>query len=166
MKLNFTRYAPPGFPLVSERNTFLLGIGLALLYSFGFLFRFYENINSLYEYIGRKRVLIPNAVMPDFVQILSDALIGFGIVGIGMLLFIGIHYLYHYQHSKSIYLMRRLPDRFELHRRCLTLPLLAAFACIIILLLVLFLYFAIYMLTTPKGCLAPNQFEKIWRVLL
>ena len=65
------------------------------------------------------------------------------------------HYLYHYQGSRSIYLMRRLPDRWELLRRCIALPLCGALAALLTGLLITLLWAGIYLLATPRELLSP-----------
>lgn len=62
--------------------------------------------------------------------------------------------------SKSHYLMRRLPDRWEYHRRCLTLPLLTILAGLVLIPVLLGLYYAIYIHFTPEQCLQPDQWER------
>ena len=74
-----------------------------------------------------------------------------------MLLFlpfwVGLHYAHYYRGSKSIYLMRRLPDRTLLHRQCWTLPLLALGLTLLVLVLLPALYYLIYRYATPAQCL-------------
>jgi amino acid transporter len=104
--------------------------------------------------------------MTDFYAILGGALYGFLILALCMPALILYHYAYHYQGSKNIYLMRRLPNRWELHKRCVTLPLLAALICLLSVLVLLCIYLGIYMTATPRECLTPGQWQKIWSVLL
>ena len=61
--------------------------------------------------------------------------------------------------SKSHYLMRRLPDKWEHHRRCLALPLLAILAGLVLIPILIAVYYAIYLHFTPEQCLQPNQWE-------
>ena len=120
-------------------------------------------MDKLYHKNGSNRTLIPGAIMPDFTEILDRSLWGFLVAIIAALALIGVHYACHYQDSKSIYTMRRLPNRWELHRRCLTLPLYFAAVCAVLAALLLVLYFVLYMLATPAQCLTPDQWQKIWR---
>lgn len=69
-------------------------------------------------------VLRPGAVMEDFAQLLDWMLLGFAVTAVCMAALAVWHYASHFQGSRSIYTMRRLPQRWELARRCLTLPLL------------------------------------------
>jgi hypothetical protein len=68
--------------------------------------------------------------------------------------------------SRSDYLMRRLPDRWEYPRRCVTLPLLGAVAIIAEFLIVTLIYFAVYALFTPGICLPAGWQDGLWRVIL
>ena len=49
--------------------------------------------------------------------------------------------------------MKRLPNRWELWRRVLTLPLGAMAVCGLTVLALTGLYYSIYLLCTPAGCL-------------
>ena len=104
--------------------------------------------------------------MVDFIDLVEYAFLGF-FLAITLALAFGLyHYAFHHQGSKSIYLMRRLPNGFELHRRCWTVPVAAALIIAAAMVLTFLFYFAIYLLATPEGCLAPHQWQKIWSVIV
>ena len=63
------------------------------------------------------------------------------------------NYQSHYRGSRSIYLMRRLPDRRELARRCLCLPLAGFLLAAAAAALFSLAFFALYRLVTPPQCL-------------
>ncbi len=165
-KKKLVHYAPPGVNLGQELGWFASGIGASLLYSLGFLFRYSREYQLLFLWDGTAKVLNTSAVMPNFVQVLGGSLDTFLVLALSMAAVAIYHYSYHYQGSKSIYLMRRLPDRWELPRRCLTLPLMGVLACLCVALLLLLIYYAVYMAFTPRACLAPYQWQKIWSVIL
>ncbi len=168
MRIDLSRYAPPGFPLKPELQfyfTYLIIQALANL--FLFFNSYYSAREGLYWRNGLDRTLNPDAVMPDLAAILqSTALSLLLVLVLCMPLFAVIHYAYHRQGSKSIYLMRRLPDRRELHRRCLTLPLAGLVLCALAFLLLLLVFYWVYMTFTPEQCLTPHQWQKIWSVIL
>ena len=62
------------------------------------------------------------------------------------------HYRYHFQDSMSIYTMRRLPDRWELHRRCWTQPVLSALTELLIFMVLTVLCAMLYYFATPVPC--------------
>ncbi|NLW16480.1 MAG: hypothetical protein GX033_02315 [Firmicutes bacterium] len=165
LKHKLTHHLPPGVDLERELAWFEGGIFVSLLYSLRFLIRYANEYQSLFLWNGSEKVLNTNAVMPDFVQILGGSLSGFLVLALCMAATAAYHYSYHFQGSKSIYLMKRLPNRWELPRRCLTLPVLGIITCLCIALLLLLIYYAVYMLFTPRACLAPQQWHKIWSVL-
>ena len=115
--------------------------------------------------MGGEMTLIEGAIMPDFVNILGNNLLQHVIFGILAFIFASaIHYAYYRADSKSIYLMRRLPNSFELHRRCLLLPALYAVDFLLMGAVLLFIYYAIYMISTPEAALMPGQWQRLWSV--
>lgn len=165
MKPDLSRWAPPGLDLHVEKRVFGCGMALSTLFSMFYIINLFGERAKLYRKVGTEVHLRPDAVMPDFVDVLRPFLMGFLILALCMAAFIAVHYAYHHQGSKSIYLMRRLPDRWERHRRCWTLPLLGIAACLLAALILLLIYYGLYMLATPKACLTPHQWQKIWRVI-
>ncbi len=164
MKKQFLeRYAPPGINLQLEKNLFIGGLAAALLWSFSFFSSFERYKDHLYVHRAGKEILLEGAIMEDFVVVLGKSLWLFFLLVFCLAVVAVLHYCYHYQGSKSIYLMRRLPDAFELHRRCLTLPIAAILITLAAAFLLLLLYFGLYMLLTPDQCLTPDQWQKIWR---
>lgn len=65
------------------------------------------------------------------------------------------NYQSHYKDSRSIYLMRRLPDRWELHRRCLILPLLELAMTLFLLAALTVGFYFLYRGRAPEGSLPP-----------
>ena len=101
-------------------------------------------------------VVREGVMMQDFWQLLHvdfDSLDGFLLFYMVMLGLMVYHYLYYYQDSKSIYLMRRLPDRWEMHRRNVVLPLAAIVIGFLTEMVVLLLYYGIYVICTPTQCM-------------
>lgn len=125
-----------------------------------------QYLRQLYQGSGIVRKLRPGAVMTPFYQTLdSTSLLGYAMVALFMLPLAAWHYLYHYQDSRSIYLMRRLPDRWELWRRCLALPLLGLAACGVLSAIHVPVAYAIYRFATPAQCLQGGQWSMLWENL-
>ena len=165
MKIDLSRHAPLGFRVQEEVKGFLGGcIGATAFSLITFISKFEDELDKLYHKNGANRTLIPGAIMPDFVEIFDRSYWGFLVVILIALATIGMHYIYHYQESKSIYTMRRLPSRWELHRRCLTLPVIAIVAYLIMAFAILVIVYMDYMNITPDVCLTPGQWQKIWSV--
>lgn len=156
---------PAGFSARREGRNALLwlllpgGICLAL-----YGMRFLSAYESLYTRLNGKRVLGEMALMPEFGQLIQWNRWAV-ILPLLWALFQGINYnLYHRQVTKSIYLMRRLPDRWEFLRRCWTLPLLMAAGTAVMYLLLLGVCAWIYFGVTPKECIPADQWQRLWTV--
>ena len=94
--------------------------------------------------------------MPHFYQLLDagmDCSDGFCVLFVVLVAMIIYHYCTYYQGSKSIYLMKRLPDKWELYKRCVHLPMIAMIVEIITIVGVMSLYYGIYLIFTPQQCL-------------
>ena len=99
------------------------------------------------------RELIPGAVIHPFPKLIQGSLDFFPWFWAFMLWEVIDCYLYHRKETKSIYLMRRLPDRWDLHRRCWGRPLIYVVGSIILMTAILLFYYAVYLVFTPKECL-------------
>lgn len=166
MKIEWEHYVPPGINHMRELKWIRAGLLASGIYSLGFVISYIESYRALFWDLDKEKGIIKGAMMPDFVDLLGYHLFGFAMLALCMLAVILAHYLYHFQGSKSIYLMKRLPNRFEFWRRCLTLPVATAMISVLIALILLLLYFGIYLLVTPDLCLTPNQWEKLGSVVL
>lgn len=150
------KYTPPGIDFANQLKLCLLGLSAAVGWSVSYIAKYMTARANLYEYSLVGEVLREGAVIAEFGQLLHDGLdsldgfLMFYIVMAGLLVY---YYLYYYQGSKSIYLMRRLPDRWELYRRCIVLPLSSVVAAALTEAGILLLYYGIYLVFTPQQCL-------------
>lgn len=157
------RYAPPGIDPWREAQRMGWGLLAAAVYSGRFLIAYSTARGNLFQWEHGKKILIEGAVMPDFAELFSGSFAGLWMFAICMAAVAAWHIAYHYQGgSRSVYLMRRLPDRWEYGRRCLTLPALGVLAAVCVAALLTLAYFAIYLGCTPKSCLTPGQWGKLW----
>ncbi|MBQ9535775.1 MAG: hypothetical protein IJU78_08030 [Clostridia bacterium] len=163
MKLDLSRYFPVGIERRRELRRLLYAALAALLYSMGFLVRLAGAHGELYtELRDGTRVLIKGAVAEDFARLLRGSMIGFWVMAGAALLWASYFYGYHYQGSRSIYLMRRLPQRGELHRRCLAFPIFSVLALLLLMALTTAAYFLIYMSVMPAECVRPGQLGRLF----
>ena len=152
-KSRLEQYVPLGINLAREVFLFVCGITCAILYSFSFGFQYMQAKNALYEiYDGHKR-LIENIKISKFWDIAYGCFDGFGIYILCMIGIMIYHYIYHFQGSKMIYLMKRLPKRWDFYKRCLLLPSIAIIIGIIIMVVLSLIYYGIYLICTPYKCL-------------
>ena len=158
------RNSPPGIRLKEEYCFFLIGnftaVGIGF---FGFLAAYLGAREELFVYQYGKRVLIDGAVIAPFRTMIMLHFPVFFFVALLMLGFILYHYAYYRQGSMSIYLMKRLPNHWELHRRALTLPCLAVLATLAAAAASILICFLIYLIATPKVCLPYEALLEIWR---
>jgi len=161
---NFTvRYSPPGAELKSEWVVYLFGNITAFAVSLMFFASYASARSELYNYdrVQKKYILNEAATMQGFSDILGGYLLGFVLIGVIMLSFIIFRYSYYRQGSKSIYLMRRLPNRMEIHKMAWSYPVRSMVFCVGCAFGLLVLYYGVYIIATPKECLLPNQWP-LW----
>ena len=148
------KYAPLGMDVHTELIGYIVSVIVATLLSMiAFFVRYLAARSELYESYAGKIVLIEGAIIKDFASLTKGVFILIVIICVTTLLRAGYYYMYHYQGSIMMYLMKRLPDKWELHRRCLTLPIAGAVIMAVWSLVLRMIYFAIYMLCTPSQCL-------------
>lgn len=158
------RNTPPGINLKQMYHVFLFcNIGSVLYSFFAFIGNYLEAREELFTYIGAERIRIAGAIIAPFHNLLTFCFSGFIISAIVMLCFILYHYIYYRQGSMSIYLMKRLPKKSEIHRRAFTVPSLAVLAVIAIAIATIMFYYLIYLIATPKACLPYAALREIWR---
>ena len=162
-KPDLSRYAPLGINVRSEWQGYVTGLAVAVVYSMIYLLRYFNARENLYEWTLKGRELIEGAVMPDFAELMDGTLLVFLAIALTMMGLAIYHYIYHRLDTKSYYVMRRLPSRWELHLRCLTLPMTGLLICGAAVLIVTLIYYWIYMGCTPEECLMPGQWARFWR---
>ena len=157
-----TRQVPPGLDWWTELKWAVSGLGVGALWSLtAFGYQFSNALRRLYDWVGGKSILVESRTIDPFPELLYQAMAG---LLLGILLTIPLacyHYAYHYLGSRSIYLMRRLPDGWELWRRCLTVPALLAVVFLLTIELLTFLYFLIFLLATPDACLPTEPWRQL-----
>ena len=164
MKLRkLSYYVPVGMDIKEEKKSFIIAMAAAIMISLSvFSHRYMDCYEKLYWKNGAERTIIPGVVMPDFVEILGESFIGFKVVIALVIAALVMNYAYHFEESKSIYTMRRLPRVWELHRRCLTLPICVIIISLVTAYVLLLIYYDVYMTMTPEICVTPGQWQKIW----
>lgn len=166
-RIDWSCWAPPSQNAREEVHAFAWGLGGGAGLAWVWFLAAYWNFRyNLYHLKNGVRVLKEGNVMPDLIDVMGGCFVGLWIL-IGMAaVTIVRHYAAHYREgSRPVYLMRRLPDRWEYHRRCLAIPGAAAAAAAAVMLVSLAAFYGIYMTCTPAECIAPDQWAKIWRVL-
>lgn len=160
MRIPIERYAPPGVDIQQEAERTVWGLIAAAVLSLRFLLAYLDSRSNLYNVLPNGvRVLEEHAMMPTFREIFSWSFLGFWIFLPTMAVVAVMHVAYHYQGgSRPIYLMRRLPDRWEYWRRCLALPAAGALCALVAMAILLGIDLAVYLNCTPTQCLPEPWF--------
>ena len=116
---------------------------------------FLRALRELY-YFSSYKTLIPGRTVPPFPRLFHPTLWVVPVAAALALLDALKHYLGYFQGSRSIYLMRRLPQRWELARRCLVFPLAGLSASLTAYALTALFCLIWYWVQTPAGCLPPD----------
>ena len=155
------RNTPLGFPWDGTIKLTVWALLFSFLWSLSFFVAYDNRYDWLFHNYGNgQRILKEGVTMMPFSEIIDGRMTGFWVVVLVMVALAVSHYSYHQQGSKSIYLMKRLPKKSELWRRCLALPVVLATGSIMIAMVLRVIYFAFYMMKTPDQCLEPGQW--IW----
>jgi len=166
MKLEWSRWTPPGVEFQKELRGYGLGAAAAALYSLLFPIRLINAIDRLYQYTMDGRERIPGVMLPEFTQLMQGVLYGVLLLAVCMAVLAIYHYGYYRMGSRSIYLMRRLPNRWEYHRRNLALPVAGIAGCVVLAALLLVLYWGLYRLCAPSGSIPVGGSRILWGELL
>ena len=115
-------------------------------------------------------VLLPGAIMTDFVSVLGTNLQLYQWMAVVLLVIqVWSHYRYFKQGARADYTLRRLPQRHARFRYCWSLPLLEAAVSLLLMVVMLLIFYGYYMYLTPDACLAPGQWQKLqaagWGIL-
>ncbi|MDD6315436.1 MAG: hypothetical protein PUB63_00235 [Clostridia bacterium] len=139
-------------------NRWLLAAFIAaFLLSLGAPLQILSQRDHLFTVVGGVRVYQPGMMMPDYHALAPHWLVLFPAIALSMPLLSAWFYFQHWQDGRSIYTMRRLPDRWELHRRCLTVPVAAALLALLMGFGLLMLYYLFYLAAAPEGSVSPGQ---------
>ena len=163
MRRFLERHLPPGWNIKRE---LLLGglfsIALVLIFSwFVFGVRYNDALGNIYAYkyetaLSRTRVLVPGTVMSPFARLVSGSFFMFWVFAFTQIAAAWSMYRSFSAESKSVYLMRRLPKRWELPKRCIPVPLMMLLCGFAVCMLQLLVFRAVYYHNLPAEALPPH----------
>ena len=157
---------PPGFEWKPIVKWAVAGMGICSVISmFRFMGRYGKALQSLKWVKLSKSITVINEgeIIQSFSWVMKGVMAPFVYLMAIILLLTIFHYLYYYHGSKSIYLMKRLPNRSEIHRRSLSLPLILVAACVVVIVLLTAACCGWYYLWVPDRCIAPGQLSHFLR---
>ncbi|MBQ9112175.1 MAG: hypothetical protein IJY08_01180 [Clostridia bacterium] len=158
---------PPGISPRRLLGMLAAGAALSVVRSFEFLIKLYDALRTVFDYHPQtgEPIIIEGRRMPMFWALAEQSFIGFAIAAAVALAFIGYYYASYRMGSRSIYLMRRLPHPWEMHKRALTLPVMGALAMLLLGALTVLVYLGIYMLVTPEAVLTAGAMEQLKEIV-
>lgn len=111
--------APMGIDAGREVKITLFALAASALWSFRGPLVMIREWNEILKKIEQGKLVSA----PSLSEMMGTALFGFYITALGLAALAVWHYVYHRRGARADYLMGRLPDRLELHVRCLAIPL-------------------------------------------
>ena len=100
--------------------------------------------------------------MREVSVLLAQTRVGFALIGVLLVMMVASHYRYYRQGSMSIYLMKRLPNGREYHRRNFSFVLILAAVSLAVMVVMSLTHYGMYLLFTPKGCLPSGHGLNFW----
>jgi hypothetical protein len=148
----WNRLAPLGCDGVKEIGGIIKGLaGSAVVAAFWFFITYFTYYNMLFEEMAGELVLRDDVRMIPFRRVVGNSFVGFVLLAVVMVCLGIYHRAIHYQGSRSIDLLRRLPDRWEGFRRCWAIPLLGLAAAVLLTLALLGGFWLFYDWMTPAA---------------
>ncbi len=150
---------PPGYEYDRELKRLMCLWMIGILYSLRFFADYHKAYQRLFVWkqvpgeLDAEYVLREGAQIAPFPELLSQGMLLFVPLVLVLIAAIGVHYMYYRQGSKSIYLMRRLPDKKLLHKTCLAAPLLGILTILVTIAVLSGVYYCVYIWVTPEICL-------------
>lgn len=147
-KIDLSPLAPPGVNWA--REVFWILVGLAIVSAvrlFSFQVLMYNEIDFAKQWLEEGA---PRSSVHSFREVVSSALSWFFLVRVAMVGMLLHHIELHYRGSRSVYLMRRLPCRWEFFRRCAALPLAGVVGSYLVWGLLQLVLFWLYVTQTPQ----------------
>ena len=168
MSNKIEKCAPPGWDWGSE--LFVCQLLLAIYLLWFWLVFFVHYAAMVYEVSGSNynpAIVWSHTVYRSLGWVMRNTLTGLIGIVISFAGYIRAHYEYFRRGSKSIYTMKRLPDAAELHRRCLTLPLVYLATAAVLTAVDLLIAIALYKGNIPAEAVPLNNVQlSVWRMIL
>lgn len=146
---------PVGVDLDNILKLYVVLLGVSVCTSF----HFFEFIELLNKYQEQTTIFITQK------QLLSSMLEHLGFfpfIFVWCICLVGYHYFYHFHGCKSIYLMKRLPQKGEFLKRIIALPIFLFCLTILLMTGYMLLYYQIYLIVIENISTEVN----LWEIIL
>ena len=164
MTHKLVKVLPVGYNVKKVKTALLWGYIISAAFSAIVYFsNLIVNYNNLFYYDeAGNRLLRTNVKMASF-HLLRERAFDFFLIFVFMLLVFSIYnFIYHYIGSKSIFTMRRLPQKYELIKRCVTVPVIFIILSFVSVIVLNSVYFSIYEHVVPEVSKLSSE-EMMWR---
>lgn len=158
------RYLPAGYNPEREENAMIFGILCSIVIS-GIL-----GIRNFNIYIGTlsSSGQSISIITEKFSNILNEGTTVFLVAAILELIFIYVHYKYYTKDSMTIYLVKRVPDKYYFLKTCIITPILRA-VIILIARIVCYVVYAFFILKAGQkiipGLCYDNTFKLFFMII-
>ncbi len=154
----FDTLFPPGYDRGKECWQLLFYLLIGVIFSLRFVTEYYEAYDNLFGWRAENGIAVEKLVRQGAKIVPFEAIIGYNFMFLWLVLLLLVitgvkHYLYYTQGSKSIYLVRRLPDRYYVWKTCALGPLIGMGITLALIGILRLIYWLIYIGVTPIECL-------------
>ena len=161
MKKKLAKLTPPGSNPKTAVSLFTSGIIIMVLCSLGCPFKIIsENKEIFYRY---GYYYDTGLRLSGFGYYTRGSMVFFWAILLFAIAFSIANYMSFYRETKSIYVMKRIPDGGEMFRRCFLIPLIAVVLALVIAIVLLIIYSMVYRYVPPADRIDPVLFPDFLR---
>lgn len=170
---HFYKIAPPKenpWVMLLLGQIFTLGLPVVTFYSYKSrlltqLYRIYDRSVVFTNKLGYPVAgIIHGGRMMAEPDTVLQGILWWTIIALTVFIVYAVYYYRVYYRNHAVYLMKRVPDRFEMHRCCLTVPVILTVEAIIIAVLLVLYCKHVYYRYTPEMYLPANGTINLWRL--
>lgn len=153
MKERLKKYYPPGYDYIKEWISVISWFVVGLIFSMILFFTELVATNRKLFITSDGLKLIEGAIVRPFMKLMEGQLTCFIPMFIFLLVMMVYHYIYYYQGTKSIYVMRRLSSKKYIFKSCIEGTIVGAVTGLAAMCVLFALYYLIYYLAIPSECM-------------
>lgn len=171
LRNSLDRLLPPGMTSSRIVGTFAAQAAFgAFLYLFA-LVEFTEDVQNVLRNISRgyyeeyplSYYPFLEHNIPSIHSYLKITMTVFALYALLQLAYAVTNYMYYHRESKSVYVMKRVRDKWEIHRACWTVPLICALMMLLLLAILYGIFCLLYFHFTPEGHIPEQTIAFFWR---
>ena len=157
-------WMPPGADTVVACLLF----GVLMLVLLLDCFSFFDNLRYEYQSLYGNGTFVAIDLWPYLSVLLNERFEAVPYILLFCIILTVWNYMYFYRKTKSVYLMKRIPDKTEMYRCCLRLPILFLVITAVVCLVFLWLALSAYERWTPLSLRSEEIYRKIdwWRLMI